>query len=143
MAVIGALTVETDGPGLHEITRDVARWLAAETAATRHDGVLVLSIRHTSASLLIQENADPDVRADLAEWLSRIAPRADDPVMDWVRHTAEGPDDMPAHLRAAILPTSLTVPVRGGALSLGTWQGLYVVEHRDRPHRRRLDLTLL
>jgi len=143
MALAGDLEVETHGPGLYEITRDVADWLAANAAAARHDGVLVLSIRHTSASLLIQENADPDVAADLADWLSRIVPRIDDPGMDWVRHTAEGPDDMPAHLRAAILPTSLTVPVRDGALSLGTWQGLYVVEHRDRPHRRRLDLTLL
>lgn len=123
--------IETRGPGLTEITAEVAGWLAGAG-----DGLLTLMIRHTSASLLIQENADPDVQVDLTGWLHRLVPRADDPSMSWLRHTAEGPDDMPAHIKAALLPVSLQVPVAGGRMRLGTWQGIYVVEHRFAPHRR-------
>jgi len=131
-------TIETRGPGLTEITAQVARWLPGDG-----DGVLVLMIQHTSASLLIQENADPDVQVDLQAWLSRLAPNADDPAMAYLTHRAEGPDDMPAHLRAAVLPTSLHIPVVSGQMQLGTWQGIYVVEHRTRPHRRHIAAMFL
>jgi len=127
------LEFETRGPGLYEITRDVARVVAGQG-----DGLLTLLIQHTSASLLIQENADPDVQSDLTGFLSRLVPRADDPSMRWLTHTQEGADDMPAHIKAALLPVSLQVPVRDGRLVLGTWQGIYLVEHRDRPHERRV-----
>lgn len=125
--------IATRGPGLTEFTREVAEWLGAIGAG---DGLLTLFVRHTSCSLLIQENADPDVREDLMRFLERIAPPADHPSMGWITHRAEGPDDMPAHIRAALLPVSLQVPVRDGRLLLGTWQGIYLVEHRARPHRR-------
>ena len=124
--------IDTPGPGLTEFTRAVAAWLP------RRSGLLTLFLRHTSASLLIQENADPDVRADIEAFLRRLAPRADDPAMRYLRHRAEGPDDMPAHLRAMLLPLSLSIPVRDGRMLLGTWQGLYLVEHRDAPHRREV-----
>ncbi|MEO0389397.1 MAG: secondary thiamine-phosphate synthase enzyme YjbQ [Pseudomonadota bacterium] len=130
--------VQTRGPGFTEITPLVARWLRGV-----QDGAAVLMIRHTSASLLIQENADPDVQTDLLAWLERIAPSADHPDMAYLRHRSEGPDDMPAHLRAAVLPTSLHIPVRDGQMQLGTWQGIYVVEHRARPHHRRVVATFL
>ena len=121
----------TRGPGLTEFTPAVARWLAG-----RGDGLLTLMVRHTSASLLIQENADPEVQDDLADWLDRLVPPAGHPSMRWLRHTAEGPDDMPAHIKAALLPVSLQIPVQAGRMRLGTWQGIYLVEHRARPHRR-------
>lgn len=124
-------TIATQGPGLYEFTRDVADWV-------RGEGLLTLFVRHTSCSILVQENADPDVRRDLQDYLARIAPRADDASMRWLRHTTEGPDDMPAHLRAALLPVSISIPVAAGRLALGTWQGLFLVEHRDAPHRRRV-----
>ena len=127
------LAVETRGAGFVDITREVVRWLASVGAG---DGLLTAFIRHTSASLLIQENADPDVLVDLATALDRLAPRGARYV-----HDAEGPDDMPGHIRAMLTATSLAVPVAEGRLLLGTWQGLYVVEHRDRPHRR--DVVLL
>lgn len=98
-------------------------------------------IRHTSASLLIQENADPDVQTDLLAWLDRLAPPADAPSMRWITHLSEGPDDMPAHIKAAVLPTFLQVPVRAGQMLLGRWQGIYLVEHRTRPHRREVALA--
>jgi secondary thiamine-phosphate synthase enzyme len=126
-------TVETGGTGLTEITSEVASWLPEGC-----DGVLTLFVRHTSCSLVIQENADPDVRRDLEAWIDRLVPRADDPDMAYLRHRAEGPDDMPAHIKAAHLPVSLQVPVVAGRMALGTWQGLYLWEHRDRPHRRRV-----
>jgi secondary thiamine-phosphate synthase enzyme len=129
------LTVETRGPGLYEQTSKVRRWLAGIAAG---DGLLTLFIRHTSASLLIQENADPDVQVDLVTALDRIAPRNAGYV-----HDTEGPDDMPAHIKSAVTATSLSVPVRGGDMLLGTWQGIYVVEHRDRPHRRQVVLHYL
>jgi len=124
-------TIATRGPGLYEVTRDVARWV-------RGTGLLTLFVRHTSCSLLVQENADPDVRADLQGFLERLAPRADDPSMRWLRHTVEGPDDMPAHIRAALLPVSLSIPVTEGRMVLGTWQGIYLVEHRDAARTRRI-----
>lgn len=131
------LTIQTNGPGLTEITADVAR-----LARQAEDGVVTLFIRHSSASLLIQENADPDVRRDLLAFLHRLAPPADDPAMAYLTHTVEGPDDMPAHIKSALLPVCLQVPVQGGRLMLGTWQGIYVVEHRSRPHRREVVVTL-
>ena len=124
-------TVETRGAGLHEITRLVSDWVQGT-------GLLTLFLRHTSCSLLIQENADPDVRLDLEAFFRRLVPRADDPAMDYLRHRLEGPDDMPAHIRAAVMPVSLGVPVTDGRLALGRWQGIYLFEHRDRPHRREV-----
>ena len=124
------LTVETEGEGLVEITRDAARFVADAGA---REGMLFLFIRHTSASLTVQENADPDVRTDLVTALRRLAP-ADAP---WV-HDVEGPDDMPAHVKSMPTGVSLHVPVIAGALGLGTWQGIYVAEHRLRPHRREV-----
>jgi len=135
----GRLEVRTTGPGLYEITGEVATWLAGRDAG---DGLLTVFLRHTSASLLVQENADPDVRADLAAYFRRLLPSADAPGMGWITHRAEGPDDMPAHIRAAVLPVSLTIPFAGGRMLLGTWQGIFVFEHRDRPHRREVVLSL-
>ncbi len=129
------LAVETAGEGLVEITREVARFIV-EIAAD--EGVVLLFIRHTSASLTIQENADPDVRRDLVTALRRLAP-TDAP---WV-HDVEGPDDMPAHVRTMLTGVSLHIPVVAGALALGTWQGVYVVEHRARPHRREIVMQFL
>lgn len=124
--------LETRGPGLYEFTREVRAWLPEA------DGLLTLFARHTSCSLLIQENADPSVRDDLQSFLCRLAPRGDTPEMAWLTHTIEGPDDMPAHIRAMLLPTSLSIPVTRGRPALGTWQGIYLVEHRERPHRREV-----
>jgi secondary thiamine-phosphate synthase enzyme len=129
------LAVETRGKGFTEITDDVARFLAQAGA---QDGSLLLFIRHTSASLLIQENADPDVRTDLAAALARLAP--DD--APWV-HDVEGPDDMPAHVKSMLTDVSLVVPIRAGAMGLGTWQGVYVAEHRARAHRREIVLQFI
>jgi secondary thiamine-phosphate synthase enzyme len=128
-------TIATTGPGLTDLTADVARWVRANGT---QDGLLTLFVRHTSCSLLIQENADPDVRTDLAAFLRRLVPPADDPAMAWITHRSEGPDDMPAHIKAALLPVSLQIPVAAGRMALGTWQGIYLVEHRARPHRREV-----
>lgn len=130
------ITVDTRGQGLTEITRDVARWVEGRGIAT---GLLTLFCRHTSASLVIQENADPDVMADLAAFFKRLV--AEDPGL--YRHTAEGADDMPAHIRSALTQTSLGVPVTDGRLALGTWQGIYLFEHRRRPHKRAVALHLV
>lgn len=127
--------IETRGQGLYEFTGQVERWLRE---AGSGEGLLTLFIRHTSASLLIQENADPDVQRDLLAYFTRLVPPSDDPSMGYLRHTLEGPDDMPAHIKAAMMPVSLTIPVSGGRMVLGTWQGLYVFEHRDRPHLRKV-----
>lgn len=132
LIVAATLTVETRGDGFVEITRDVEDFVAGAGAG---DGILFLFIRHTSASLVIQENADPDVRSDLRTALNRLAP-AD---AGWV-HDTEGPDDMPAHVKAMLTGVSLHIPVLGGALELGNWQGIYVIEHRARPHRREVVL---
>jgi secondary thiamine-phosphate synthase enzyme len=129
------LAIETGGEGLFDFTREVVRFLKDSNAG---DGVLLLFLRHTSASLTIQENADPDVQADLVTALRRLAP-ADGP---WI-HTTEGPDDMPAHIKAMLTGVSLHVPVRGGKPALGTWQGIYLVEHRARPHRREIALQFI
>jgi secondary thiamine-phosphate synthase enzyme len=126
------LELDTQGQGFIEITETAVRFLS-ETKA--NDGSLLLFLRHTSASLIIQENADRDVRTDLAAALSRMAP--DD--AGWV-HDVEGPDDMPAHVKTMLTGVSLQVPVSGGRLALGTWQGIYVAEHRARPHRRQIVL---
>lgn len=133
------LEVETTGQGFYMITRQVAAWLSDRRAS---DGLLTLLVQHTSCSLLLQENADPDVRHDLGAFLERLAPPADDPSMSWLRHTLEGPDDMPAHIKAALLPVNLQIPVRGGRMRLGTWQGIYLVEHRRAPHTRRIAMHL-
>ncbi|MGQ7790891.1 secondary thiamine-phosphate synthase enzyme YjbQ [Faunimonas sp. B44] len=133
--VRSSVSVETRGPGFLDITGAASGFLRAAGAS---EGLLTVFVRHTSASLAIQENADPDVLGDLATALDRLAPR-DHP---W-RHRAEGPDDMPAHVRAMLTGASLAVPVRGGRLGLGNWQGLYLVEHRDRPHRRRVDFVFV
>ena len=129
------LVVQTSGRGFTEITRDVARFISEAEAK---DGALFAFMRHTSASLVIQENADPDVRIDLVTALDRLAP-AD---AGWV-HDVEGPDDMPAHVKTMLTGVSLHVPVMDGALALGTWQGIYVCEHRTSPHRREIVLQFL
>ena len=123
--------IQTRGPGLYEFTTDIRRWVSGQG-----DGLVTLLVQHTSASLLIQENADPDVQVDLLAWLQRFVPDANDPSFAYLRHRAEGPDDMPAHIKASVLPVSLQVPVRNGMLRLGTWQGIYLFEHRSAPHTR-------
>ena len=133
------LTVATRGQGLYEFTREVEGFVRNAKAQT---GLLTVFVRHTSCSLLIQENADPDVRRDLDQFFKRLVPPADDPSMRWISHTLEGPDDMPAHIKAALTQVSIGIPVMEGRLALGTWQGLYLFEHRDRPHRREIVLHL-
>ena len=133
------LTVETTGPGLVEITGTVAARVAEED---RTEGLLTLFVRHTSCSLLVQENADPEVQTDLSAYFARLVPRTTDPSMAYLTHTYEGPDDMPGHIRAALLPTHLSIPVMDGRMMLGRWQGIYLFEHRDRPHRREVVLHL-
>lgn len=125
------LAVATRGPGLYPFTDEARKFLRKVALA---DGLLTCFARHTSASLLIQENADPDVLADLEDFMRRIVSR--DPKV--YRHTAEGPDDMPSHIRSALTQSSLSIPFRAGKLALGIWQGLYVFEHRDAPHRREV-----
>ena len=128
--------VETRTRGLVEFTRPVAAWVGQQGIAT---GLLSLFVRHTSASLLIQENADPDVRGDLDRFFARLVPDGD-PLF---RHVDEGPDDMPSHVRAALTNVQLSIPVAQGRLVLGTWQGVYLWEHRQRPHRREVAAHLL
>jgi secondary thiamine-phosphate synthase enzyme len=123
------LTVSTRGKGLYTFTDQVSRWLAQQSVS---NGLVTVFIQHTSASLVIQENADPDVTLDLRDFFERLAP-AD---VGGYRHTAEGPDDMTSHIRSTLTQTSLTIPVLDGKMTLGTWQGLYVFEHRIHPHRR-------
>lgn len=132
------LTIATSGQGLYEFTEEVRRFVSGNGG----EGLLTLFVRHTSCSLLIQENADPSVQDDLTRFLRRLVPSADDPSMRWITHDSEGPDDMPAHIKAALTPVSLSVPVNAGRLLLGTWQGIYLFEHRDRPHRRSVVLHL-
>ncbi len=129
------LTLQTRGPGMYDFTRDI-RVFARETGAA--EGLLTLMCRHTSASLTIQENADPDVQTDLADAMDRLVPR--DPTL--YIHGAEGPDDMPAHIRAALTQTQLSIPLVSGRLSLGTWQDIYLFEHRTHPHTRSVVLHL-
>ncbi len=129
--MIDTFEIETDGKGLYEISRRVRQ--AVETAQVS-EGLCTVFLRHTSASLTIQENADPSARRDLEAWLERLVPEGD----PLYTHTSEGPDDMPSHIRAALTATSLGIPIVAGSLALGTWQGIYLWEHRRRPHRRRL-----
>ena len=129
------LSFRTRGRGLHDITAELSAWAAAQDMAV---GLLNVFLQHTSASLTIQENADPDVLRDLDDFLARLAP--EDPAL--YRHAAEGPDDMPAHIRAMLTQTQLAIPLEGGRLALGTWQGVYLLEHRARPHERFVMLHL-
>lgn len=127
--------ITTQGPGLYEFTADLRLWLAE--AAIR-SGLLTLFVRHTSCSLVVQENADPEVQEDLQAFFARLVPPSSHPSMRYLRHTYEGPDDMPAHIKAAMLPVSLSIPISNAELALGTWQGIYLFEHRDAPHRRKV-----
>ncbi len=129
------LVVRTRGQGLYEFTGEAARFVEASGIEM---GLLTVFVRHTSASLTIQENADPDVQRDLTEFFKRLVPEN----QSWMRHTMEGPDDMPAHIKGALTDTSLTVPVGSGRLMLGTWQGLYLFEHRARAHSRQVVLHI-
>lgn len=133
---VTTVDVSTRGQGLVEVTEPVARWLAGQGIGT---GLLTVFCRHTSASLVIQENADPDVRTDLERFFKRLV--AEDPSL--YDHTLEGPDDMPAHIRSALTTAQLSIPVLEGRMALGTWQGIYLFEHRTRPHRRQIVLHLL
>lgn len=133
------ITIATQGSGLYEFTQEAASFVAASAIAT---GVLTLFVRHTSCSLLIQENADPDVRRDLDAFFHRLVPPADHPQMDYLVHRLEGLDDMPAHIKSALTAVSLSIPVSRGRLALGTWQGLYLFEHRRAAHQRHIVLHL-
>ncbi len=133
--MIDRIVVATSGPGLYEFTREVR---AIAEAGDRPEGLCTLFVQHTSASLTIQENADPSARRDLEDWLDRLVPESD----PHFTHTAEGPDDMPAHIKAALTATSLAVPLVDGRLALGAWQGIYLWEHRRSPHRRRIVVHL-
>jgi secondary thiamine-phosphate synthase enzyme len=128
--------IATHGKGLYDFTRQIESWLSGNETQT---GLLTLFCQHTSASLVIQENADPDVVADLADFMTRLVPED----TRLYRHTAEGPDDMTSHIRSALTQTQLSIPIHKGKLALGTWQGVYLFEHRVRPHRRSVVLHLL
>jgi secondary thiamine-phosphate synthase enzyme len=130
------IEIATRGPGLYEITGELGRFVAGSGVAT---GLATAFCRHTSCSLILNENADPDVRRDLQEFFRRIAPEG----MGWIVHRTEGPDDMPAHIKTALTQSSISVPIASGAPLLGTWQGLYLFEHRARPHRRQVVFHLL
>lgn len=134
--MIERIEIATMGPGLYEITGRVARVVSASGVA---EGLCTVMIQHTSASLTIQENADPSARRDLEGWLARLVPE-DDPHFT---HTAEGPDDMPSHIKAALTSTTLSIPVMDAELALGTWQGIYLWEHRHAPHARSVVVTVL
>lgn len=131
------IALSTRGQGLYEFT-DAAESFVRSLGAD--EGLLTVFVRHTSCSLLIQENADPDVRTDLNAFFRRLVPPSSDPSMRWIVHTVEGPDDMPAHIKAALTQVSIGIPVSAGRMVLGTWQGIYLFEHRDRPHRREVVL---
>ena len=128
--------VSTNGPGLYEITSKIAQWVEG-------DGLLTLLVKHTSASLLIQENADPDVKFDFIQFLERLVPPSSSPEMSYLTHTYEGSDDMPAHIKSGLLPTTLSIPVEDGKMTLGTWQGIYLVEHRLSARKRGIIACLL
>ncbi|WP_417310070.1 secondary thiamine-phosphate synthase enzyme YjbQ [Devosia sp.] len=131
-----SIELQTRGAGLYEFTDHVAAFVADSGIET---GLVTVFCRHTSCSLLVQENADPDVQRDLKGYFARIAPEG----MDWIVHTTEGPDDMPAHIRTALTQSSIGVPVGHGELLLGTWQGIYLFEHRARPHRRQIVMHII
>ena len=128
--------VSTNGPDLYEITSQIEKWVEG-------DGLLTLLVKHTSASLLIQENADPEVKFDFIQYLERLVPPSSSPEMSYLTHTYEGPDDMPAHIKSGLLPTTLSIPVKNGQMMLGTWQGIYLVEHRISPRKREIVASLL
>jgi len=130
------LLVSTNGPDLYEITSQIEKWVEG-------DGLLTLLVKHTSASLLIQENADPEVKFDFIQYLERLVPPSSSPEMSYLTHTYEGPDDMPAHIKSGLLPTTLSIPVKNGQMMLGTWQGIYLVEHRVSPRKREIVASLL
>lgn len=130
------LSVKTDGPGLYEITNGFKAFVDAARIDT---GLATLYCRHTSCSLLIQENADPDVQTDLDSFFRKLVPEG----MDWIVHTLEGPDDMPAHIKTALTQTSLSIPILNGSPVLGVWQGIYLFEHRHAPHRREIVLHVM
>lgn len=132
----GELSVATRGKGLYNLTRDVARWLAGQGVS---DGLLTVFVPHTSASVVIQENADPDVRRDLAEFYERLVPEN----TPWFRHTLEGADDMPSHIRATLTATQVSIPVRRGAMALGIWQAVYLFEHRAESQQRTVLLHVI
>lgn len=135
--------IQTSGQGLYEITDRAQAFVRSEARISgMEQGLLTIFVRHTSCSLLIQENADPDVQRDLLAFFSRLVPPSDDPAMRWMIHTTEGPDDMPAHVKSALTAVSLGIPFADGRLWLGTWQGIYLFEHRDQPHQRELILHL-
>ena len=129
------LAIATNGPGLYEVTRGVVAFVASTGI---EQGLLTLFVQHTSCSLLIQENADADVRRDLVEFFRRLVPPSNAPSMQWVSHTTEGADDMPAHIKSALTAVSLSIPVMHGRPALGQWQGIYLFEHRDGAHRRHV-----
>jgi secondary thiamine-phosphate synthase enzyme len=133
------LTIATRGAGLYEFTEKARAFVEASAIES---GLLTVFVRHTSCSLIIQENADPDVRRDLDAFFRKLVPPADDPSMNYLVHRLEGPDDMPAHIKSALTAVSISIPVSGGELVLGTWQGIYLFEHRDAPHRREIVLHL-
>lgn len=133
---IHQLHVATHGRGLYDFTREIQGWLGGHATQT---GLLTVFCQHTSASLVIQENADPDVVADLADFFTRLVPED----TGLYRHTAEGPDDMTSHIRSALTQTQLSIPIHKNKLALGTWQGVYLFEHRVRPHRRSIMLHLI
>ena len=133
---IHQIHISTRGKGLYDFTREIESWLGAHATQT---GLLTVFCQHTSASLVIQENADPDVVADLADFLNRLVPEESGAY----RHTAEGPDDMTSHIRSALTQTQLSIPIHKGKLALGTWQGVYLFEHRAQPHRRSVVLHLI
>jgi len=134
------LEIASRGKGLYPFTRDVAKWISSTGVQS---GLLTLFIQHTSASLVIQENADPDVVLDLADFFERLVPEDDPENVPRYRHTTEGPDDMPSHIRAALTHTHLSIPVVDGRMALGTWQGVYLFEHRASPHRRSVVVQLI
>ncbi len=127
--------IPTNGSGLYEFTPDVVQFVKS---AKVESGLLTLFVRHTSCSLLISENADPDVKLDMDDFFARLVPDADHMDMRWLRHICEGPDDMPAHIKAALTPVSLSIPISNGRPVLGTWQGIYLFEHRTRAHQRQV-----
>jgi secondary thiamine-phosphate synthase enzyme len=129
------LSIRTSGPGLYEFTDDVVRFVGESGLGA---ALLTLFVQHTSCSLCVQENADPDVRRDLEEFFRRLVPPSDTPSMRWISHTTEGSDDMPAHIRSALTAVSLSIPVAAGRPALGQWQGIYLFEHRAGAHRRRV-----
>lgn len=132
--------IQTNGAGLYEFTPRVTDWLSQASVKT---GVLTLFVRHTSASLLIQENADSDVQTDLKAFFHRLVPPSDHPDMSFLKHTHEGSDDMPAHIKATMMPVSLSIPVADARPLLGTWQGIYLFEHRQSPHSRQVVAHLI